>query len=194
MNSDPQKIRITQEDIEHVTVPSVNHYTRPESRALSRPLIVALSIGAVIGLLLIIVILTRGGGSSPRNIEDHITAQLQDSFTANKQQLFEKFHPTGTANSVKVHGVTLLWKGGHPTNSQNDVEAFTATFTIYWSSPLHQNNDGYTKVRYTYDVEVERWTDFKVLETNGITNQDVADGVLNFGIGFLQEYLRSQNQ
>jgi hypothetical protein len=57
---------------------------------------------------------------SPREIEDAIATQLQrglqTGFDKNKQELFNAFHPIGTAKNVLVHDVTITgWKHGQVT-------------------------------------------------------------------------------
>ena len=100
-------------------------------------------------------------------------------------------HPVGTAKSVKVHDVTVdQWKNGNKTNSEKDIIQFTVRFTIYWSGPI--TKDGYTKATQTYDEESDRWIGGKILSTNGVTNTEVKEGAIEFGVGFLQGYLQEK--
>jgi hypothetical protein len=97
---------------------------------------------------------------SPRDIEDAITTELQrglqTGFDKNKQQLFNAFHPIGTAKSVIVHDVTITgWKHSQVTGKENDILGFSTRFTIYWEGPVVK--DGFTKVSATWDNESQRW-------------------------------------
>ena len=150
----------------------------------------------ILGLLLICVLLLlvshwiHRGVSAP--IEDVLAEELQAAFTDNKQELFNHIHPVGTATSVKVHDVSVEWKNGVRTNMEKDLLRFTVRFTIYWQGPI--TKDGYTKATETYDEESERWIGGQVLSTNGVTNTEVTEGAVNFGVGFLQGYLEHRDQ
>ena len=148
------------------------------------------------GLVLICVILffvshwSHKPVSAP--VEDVLTEELQAAFTDNKQDLFNRIHPVGTATSVKVHDVSVVWKNGVRTNLEKDILQFTVRFTIYWAGPI--TKDGYTKATQVFDEESNRWIGGQVISTNGVTNTEVKSGAINFGIGFLQGYLQQQQQ
>ena len=121
---------------------------------------------------------SSAAAKSPREIEDALATQLQQSlqngFDNKKQELFNAFHPIGTAKSVVVHDVTTGgWKHGAVTGRADDVLGFSARFTIYWEGPVVK--DGFTKVNATWDNESQRWLPGQVVATNGITNDQAAN-------------------
>lgn len=109
-----------------------------------------------------------------RSPEQKLTNSLQSGFEKNKQDLFDAIHPVGKATSVKIHDITIDWKGGRPSKKEKNILGFTVRYTIYWDGPIQKN--GYTKVESHYDAESERWSG-QILATSGITNDDVAYGV-----------------
>lgn len=113
------------------------------------------------------------------NLEEEVRAFLHEGFNANKQALFDKLHPVGTAKNVKVHEITFdKWRNGINTGKGEDVKQFTVTFTLYWEGPIEK--DGYTKITQTFDTETERYVEGRILYTNGTTSAEVGEA-----IGFL---------
>ncbi len=127
----------------------------------------------VVGLLAFGII--RGCPSS----EQRALEQLTQDFNTHRQQLFNAIHPRGTAKSVVVHEVI-------PISAAGGQQQFGVRVTIFWSGLVTQ--DGFTKLFLTYDSELNRWIGVEVLETNGVTNADVAQGMGEFAIGFLKGY------
>ena len=84
-----------------------------------------------------------------------------------KQELFNAFHPYGTAKSVSVHSVRA---------SGNAIDV---SCTVYWQGPI--TKDGYTKLLMHYDTDVQRWTDGRIEVTNGITRAEADEAAFNFG-------------
>ncbi len=111
--------------------------------------------------------------------------QLQTYYDQQKQAIFEAFHPSGTAKSITVHDVSLNWKDGHSRPTANDIQDFTVRFTIYLTSPLH--DDGFTKATFTYDAEARRYIRAQVLATNGITKGDTVNAV-GAALGAILQY------
>ena len=115
---------------------------------------------------------------SPQEIEAAIDTQLQrelqTSFGHNKQQLFNAFHPVGTAKSIVIHDVAITgWKHSQVTGQIDDILGFSTRFTIYWEGPIVK--DGFTKIAATWDNESQRWLPGQVLATNGMTNEQAAN-------------------
>ena len=115
---------------------------------------------------------------------------LENALNQNKQQIFDKLHPMGTAKSIKVHEVKIRWRNDTPSADMNNIRGFTSRYTLYWQSPLI--DDGFTKLASTYDAESQRYTDTQVLATNGITNSDAA-ATLGYGFGALLRQAMSDN-
>lgn len=124
--------------------------------------------------------------------EAGLAPYIASDLNQNKEDVFHHFHPMGDAKNIVVNHVTIDWETEKPTANVNDIKAYTVVFTIYWKSPLI--NDGFTKVKMIYDNEVKRYTSAGILTTNGATNQDVTNGIIDFGVGFLQGYLQQQQQ
>ncbi len=118
----------------------------------------------------------------PVDVEAKLAAKIQADLDKNKDAFFHKIHPVGTATSVKVHNVKSYWRKDKP-ESLNDLQGFDVCYTIYWRGPIIR--DGYTKLVSRYDGDIGRYTKSKVIETNGITNDDAMQGVLAFLDGFL---------
>ncbi len=115
-----------------------------------------------------------------KNPSQAFGAKVSANLNSTKQQWFDHFHPIGTARNIVLH-------------SANDVKTPTgrqvnARFTIYWDGPLTTN--GFTKVQAVYDYESGRWIRPQILETNGVTNAQAAEGVGEFIGGALSEMLR----
>ena len=154
----------------------------------------AINIKSAIAVGLLIVVLAIWGVSriTASPLEVVLAKKLETAFNANKQVMFNRIHPVGTATGVKVHEVSVEWKNGKPTNREKDVTQFTVRFTIYWHGPIIK--DGYTKATQTYDEESNCWVGGQILSTNGVTNTEVRDGAIDFGIGFLRGYLEQRQQ
>ena len=106
---------------------------------------------------------TTGCESREDKIKDAVSTSLQN----HRQQIFDAFHPIGTAKYIKVHSIEVYG---------NNVDA---VFTIYWQGPI--TTDGYTKVAMHYDGDVERWTAAQILATNGMTNSQAGELAFDFG-------------
>ncbi len=140
----------------------------------SKKLRVGWPVWATVGIAILCALLPESKVGKATDIQEQVEMkimwQVQQSFSANKQELFKLIHPIGTAKSVVVHDVDIHWKKGKQTSNEKDVEDFTVRFTIYWEGPLVK--DGFTKATQTFDEEVGRWTGGKILITNGVTNDD----------------------
>lgn len=134
---------------------------------------------------------TTPQGASAFKVEEVLTASLHQCLNQAKQQLFNGLHPVGTAKGVTVHDVAIMWKHGQRTNRPQDVQAYTVRYTLYWQGPM--TTDGYTKVSATFDTESQRWTAMEILATNGMTNQDAGEALVQIG-GTLLLYSLNSNQ
>ena len=98
-----------------------------------------------------------------------------------KQQIFDAVHPIGTAKSTRLHELKVTWKNGVRTNRPEDIVLIEVRYTVFWQGPV--TKDGFTKMSMVYDPEIERFTDTKIIATNGITNDRFAKGV-GIAVGF----------
>ena len=121
-------------------------------------------VAIVFGILVILGLRSCFSGDSR---ETKLKTAITQNLESNPQQLFNVFHPIGTAKSVKVHSIQLYNNGAD------------ATFTIYWQGPIR--SDGYTKIVAHYDADVQRWTRNQILATNGITNAEANEAAFNIG-------------
>ena len=146
-----------------------------------------LTIRAVIFTLLLVIapqgqagIFDFFGSKSP---EDQMKEGMNGILNKNKQAVFDKIHPTGTATKVEVHAVEIVWKNNKPSKNLNDILRFGVRYTLYWKGPV--TKDGFTKVYDIFDAESNRVVGRKILETNGVTNADAVRGGLDFLDGLL---------
>jgi hypothetical protein len=133
---------------------------------------------------------------SPREIEEACSAQLQlglqAGFESKKQELFNAFHPIGTAKSVVFHDLTISgWKHGNVTGREDDILGFSTRFTIYWEGPVVK--DGFTKVSATWDGESQRWYPGQIIATNGMTNEQATSLFIDIAGAAFAEALRRGN-
>ena len=98
----------------------------------------------------------------PQNTEAQIELELNEY----KQEFFDAIHPIGTANRIKLNSMV------------NNPPFLDLRITIYWEGPI--TKDGYTKMAFRIDTEVDRITSVEVEDTNGITNND-----LGYAAGFI---------
>jgi hypothetical protein len=94
-------------------------------------------------------------GCAPQSPEK----QIEQSLNSMKQELFDAIHPVGTAKSVRLNSII------------ENPPYVDIRVTLYWEGPV--TTDGYTKVAFRLDSEVERITALEVEDTNGLTNQDI---------------------
>lgn len=135
--------------------------------------------GVVVTTLLLIGACTLSGCfRSAEAGEQQIIRQLSDltykGINQNKQAIFNRIHPMGQASWAEVNEAAVSqWRGGERTGKWKDVATFDYVFTIHWDSPLVQN--GYTRMFGRYDFTVGRTVEMRILETNGLTNQDASN-------------------
>lgn len=117
-------------------------------------------------------VLALVGCDSNSSVRDKVNTSLN----VTKQKWFDRFHPIGTAKTIKLH----------ETKVENTAQGkrTTARFTVYWEGPF--TKDGFTKIQAIHDEESNRWVRAEILETNGTTKTQVLDGVGAFLDGFVQ--------
>ena len=85
--------------------------------------------------------------------------ELENTLNQARQEFFDAIHPVGTAKSIKINSLTA------------NPPFLDVRMTIFWEGPI--TKDGYTKVAFRYDSEVERMLGLQVEDTNGLTKEDV---------------------
>ena len=91
--------------------------------------------------------------------------------------IFNAIHPVGKATRIKFIEIVFKWKNDRETNEEKDILGISMRYTLFWDGPIHK--DGYTKIAANFDPETERWSG-KILETDGVTNENLA-----YGLGFV---------
>ncbi len=119
-----------------------------------------------------------------KSIHEELVTAMTSILDQQKQEIFDGIHPMGTAKNVKLHELTIKWKNDKESSRAEDILAITVRYTLYWTSPLH--DDGYTKISSTLDLESERWSS-QLLATNGSTNEDAGTLIGNV-IGTFMQY------
>ena len=102
---------------------------------------------------------------------------MTEIINGRRQAMVEKWHLLATAKKVTIHDVVMIDSAGAATTSGKKMVGCLVRCTFYWEGPV--NKDGYTKVAMLFDAEVQRFTAFRVLSTNGILNSDAAAGALS---------------
>lgn len=154
----------------------------------------------LVAVVILIGIVAEHGSSSSSANQQHISLEeatrqnIQQSYDQIKQQLFDQFHPVGTAKSVTVHDLTFVWKDGINTGRWSDVKQVIIPFTLYWEGPI--TKDGFTKISATYDTESQRYVSSQVIATNGITKDQAGSAIgqaIGIGLGAALEYQAQKN-
>lgn len=98
------------------------------------------------------------------------------------QDIFNSIHPVGRATGTKLHDLEVKWRNDIRTNRESDILAIGVRYSVTWEGPI--NKDGFTKLYSVYDAELERIIGTDLLATNGVTNEDVGEGVgIAVGLG-----------
>lgn len=118
------------------------------------------------------------------------TEKTQEAFSQvldkSKQSILEQYHLLATAKRVVVERFALSDAKGNETSSLKNAVGFGSIYTIYWTSSLR--TDGFLKLWLAYDFTSQRIVDARVVETNGVLNEDAAQ----IAGEFLRELFESQ--
>jgi hypothetical protein len=147
--------------------------------------VVGLGCGGLMLLLVgvVVIALLAGGAGRQVRAEDVIASRANALLDSSKQQIFDSVHPVGNATAARIDRVTIdRWANDNPTSKVEDVRQFTLDYTVSWEGPL--TKQGYTKFRQVYDTESGRCLNTLLLETNGVTYEQVG-----YTIGYAGGYL-----
>lgn len=122
----------------------------------------------------------------PEELQASLTAHVTERLKANKQRLFDGFHPTGRATDVKVNEVKVRWKDGALRRQWEDVESYAVRFVLYWQGPI--TTDGYSEIELLYDAAIDRIVSQRVLRTNGITRDDLSSAAGELAADLLRQW------
>lgn len=117
---------------------------------------------------------------SPPTIEEILENKWSVALFNARQQIFDGLHPIGRATDARLHSLEIKWKDNVRTNKEKDILGMAVRYTVFWEGPV--NKQGFTKLFSVYDVEVGRIIATDLLATNGLTTNEVAEGV-GFAIG-----------
>ncbi len=87
--------------------------------------------------------------------------------TTAAQILFDDVHPIGTAVSISVNSVDVVWKHGSTSFTSSDLHKYRVGITLYWHGPLRKF--GQTQMALSYNEALGEFTGFEVISTNGVT-------------------------
>lgn len=151
------------------------------------PVIAAIIFGALVLIFLCCgvfsVLISQPSQPSAEQLRQRWIGDFTRAMNENKQQIFNSFHPVGTAKQIVVHDVQpQTGTGGQP--------LLAIRYTIYWEGPV--TKDGFTTVLFSYDCDSGRNVGTEVLSTNGVTNEDAGEMMLDFLRGFLNEVGRQE--
>jgi hypothetical protein len=109
---------------------------------------------------------------------------LADGKTVLKQQLlFDSVHPVGTATSVRITDTQIEWQeDAEKKRTLEEIRRYTVDLTIYWSGPIQEK--GWTKMRLSYNAELEELTAQTVVDTNGVTKEKAGKLAIDIGLMF----------
>jgi uncharacterized membrane protein YvbJ len=88
----------------------------------------------ILCLFFVVLLFSFRASNSESKVEAAITSALQEEFSRDKQQRYEKIHlagELGTAKNDVIQSVSVQWKGGHATDNVADVAGFTVDHTLY---------------------------------------------------------------
>ena len=94
---------------------------------------------------------------------------------ANKQQILEKYHLLATAKDVELKDFALADRNSQVTDKMENAVGYGIAFVIYWEGPV--TKDGFLKLIAFYDFSARTFTDVRVVQTNGVLNEDAAKGI-----------------
>lgn len=97
------------------------------------------------------------------------------------QALFSTVHPVGTGVSVCVDSVSLEWKDGAEQTSVEGIRRYCVEYTLFWQGIIQAY--GHSKLRMTYNANLEQVTGHELISTTGTTNSDVEN--IAFGVGVM---------
>jgi hypothetical protein len=107
--------------------------------------------------------------------EEKLQEGVSKWLKANKQQIVEKYHLLATAKDVELQAIMLADKNLQETDKLENAVGYGIVFTIFWEGPV--TKDGYLKLIAYYDFSVRTFTEVQVVQTNGVLNQDAAEGI-----------------
>lgn len=95
--------------------------------------------------------------------------------------IFQAIHPVGTGVSVRVTEIDIDWKENATRKEAKDIRKYTIAYTLYWHGLITPT--GWTKMSLTYNANLGRVTEHKIIQSTGTTNREAKD--MAFGVGVL---------
>lgn len=105
---------------------------------------------------------------------------LSDGTTTTAAQiLFDDVHPVGTAVSIAVNSVDVVWQHGSTSFTSSDLHKYRVGITLYWHGPLRKF--GQTQMAISYNEALGEFTGFEIISTNGVTKDGARKVALAVG-------------
>jgi len=111
----------------------------------------------------------------------HFIFELEQSLNkgSTAQTYFDHLHPIGSADSICVTDADLTWRPGTTEASKKNVMKVTFDALLFWEGPIQKQ--GLTRIRVTYNYELQAVSDFKIISTNGKTMDDTKKAAFEIG-------------
>lgn len=122
----------------------------------------------------------------PEELQESLTAHVTERLKANKQRLFDGFHPVGRATDIKLSELRVRWKDGTPHRRWEDLESYSVRCVLYWEGPI--NKDGYSEFEFVYDAAIDRIVSQRVLRSNGITREELGNAAGDLAADLLRQW------
>ena len=110
-----------------------------------------------------------------KSAEEKLQESVSTYLKANKQQIVEKYHLLATAKDVELQKFMLVDRNAQPTDKLENAIGYAILFTVFWEGPV--TKDGYLKLNAFFDFSARTFTDVRVVQTNGVLNEDAAKGI-----------------
>lgn len=109
---------------------------------------------------------------SSKNVQKESEQAISKMLDRSQQQIFSSIHPVGRSTGIVLDRLVLADASMKPTTSESSVAWCYFQFTMFWKGPVNQN--GKTVVGTLVNTKTGEIVNTKVLETNGITNEQAA--------------------
>lgn len=198
-----EKIRITEDDIAHISEPvnvqqppvqvsGVQLPSLPAGVPANSPVstggrlvpwLVAAAVAAIATVSLLVAFSSREREVSLDKWKDAERKRLNTEVATspNSKQYIESIHPlvTFTGAAVKSLAVSTVDGSQRPGKNGNNIAEVEFVITYHWEGPVQKN--GYTEVLYVWDKQVNRLKTSRYLNTTATMNLDDIDW---FQLGF----------
>jgi hypothetical protein len=117
-------------------------------------------------------------------LETALNAPVKEAdgqYISGAHNVFKAVHPAGSGVSIWVENIAVEWKTERLFRKLEDIHKFRADYILYWQGVI--TSTGWTRLRLTYNANIDAITSHKVVESTGTTNNEADE--IAFGIGFM---------